>query len=165
MLGRIAGRILSFLPPGPFVLVRRLAGRYHDSAFAPSLLRVAPQALQQSALGDSLRRIEAKQPHCGGTDVGNRFNRGTFKPEMIAPKVTSRIEEPCDRARALIYRGNVSAFVPITGHTGIRQIIGGRFTTLLATDNVIDLMREARFQLMDEAILATFTRAPSYFRS
>ena len=131
----------------------------------PLLLRVAPQTLQQSALGDSLRRIEAKQPHCSGTDAGNRFNRGTFKPEMIAPKVTSRIEEPCDRARALIYRGNVSAFVPIADHTGIRQIIGGRFTTVLATDNVIDLMREARFQLMDEAILATFIRAPSYFRS
>jgi hypothetical protein len=32
---------------------------------------------------------------------------------------------------------------------------------MLAADNVIDLMREAHFQFMDEAILATFTRAPS----
>jgi hypothetical protein len=50
-------------------------------------------------------------------------------------------------------------------HTGMSQIVGGRFTTVLATDNVIDLMREARLQFMDEAILATFTRMPSYFRS
>jgi len=105
--------------------------------------------LQQSALRDSLRCIEAKQPYGDGSDARNRFNRGTFKPEMIAPTVTSRIEEPCDLARALIYRGNVSAFVPVADHTGIRQIIGGRFTTVLATDNVIDLMREARFQFMD----------------
>jgi hypothetical protein len=67
----------------------------------------------------------------------------------LLQKVTSRTEEPCDLARALIYRGNVSAFVPIADHTGIRQIIGGRFTTVLATDNMIDLMREACFQFMD----------------
>jgi len=36
---------------------------------------------------------------------------------------------------------------------------------MLAADNVIDLMREAHFQFMDEAILATFTRVPSYFHS
>jgi len=84
---------------------------------------------------------------------------------MIAPTVTPRIEEPCDLARALIYRGIVGAFLPIADHTGIRQIVGGRFTTVLATDNVINLMREARFQFMDEAILATVSRTPSYFRS
>ena len=63
---------------------------------------------------------------------------------MIAPKVSSWIEEPSDLAGALIYRGNVSAFVPISDLTGIGQIIRGRFTTVLATDNVIYWMREAR---------------------
>ena len=62
---------------------------------------------------------------------------------MIAPKVTSQIEEPRDLARALIYRGNVSAFVPIADRTGKRQTLAGRFTTVLATDNVIYWMREA----------------------
>jgi hypothetical protein len=88
-----------------------------------------------------------------------------LKPEVVVPSVTSRIEEPCNLSCAPINCSNVTPFVPIAHHTDIRQITGGRSSTVLATDNVINLMREASFQFMNEAILPALTRTLGYFRS
>jgi hypothetical protein len=55
---------------------------------------VAVQALQQSALENSFRRVEPKQARRCRTDNRNRFDQRTVNPEMICPTVTPGVKKP-----------------------------------------------------------------------
>ena len=105
-------------------------------------LRVAAQALQQTALGDSFRSFESKQTRRCRTDTGNRFNHRTFELEMVGPAVRPRVKEPNNPSRAWVYRSNVTPLVPVADHAGVRQVVGGGGTAVLATDDVVDFVRE-----------------------
>lgn len=84
---------------------------------------------------------------------------------MIRPAVTAGIKEPNSFSRARVDRSNVTPLVPIADHTGIRQVVRGGGTAVLATDDVVDLVREAGLLFMDEAVFATVVRAPRYVGS
>ena len=86
-------------------------------------LWVAAQALQQSALGDSFRSVESKQPRRGRTGAGNRFNHRALELEMVGPPVRPRVKEAHDLSRVPVYPSNITSLVPVADQAGVRQVV------------------------------------------
>ncbi len=64
-----------------------------------------------------------------------------------------------------VNRSNVTAFVTVAQHARIRQVLGCRNPAVLATDDVINLVRKPGVILMDKAVFATMIRAARYLGS
>jgi len=95
--------------------------------------------LHESALGDSFRSVESKQPRRCRTDTGNPFNHSTFDLKMLGPAVRPRVKEPDNLTCTGVYRGNVTSLVPVADQAGVGQVFGSGGTAVLATDDVVDL--------------------------
>ena len=67
------------------------------------------------------------------------------------------MEESYRLTRIRINRGHVSTFVTITENARIRQIIESRRTSVLAADDMIDLVSKAGIVFMNAAVLATMS--------
>jgi len=75
------------------------------------------------------------------------------------------IEEPNHLSCTWVDRSYVTSLLPIADYRGVCQIVRGRRTAVLATDDVVDLVGEAGVIFVEEAILASPTCTPSYFGS
>ena len=121
-----------------------------------SLLWVASQALQQTALKDSLWHIEPQQAHGGRADLRKGFNARALEPEMFRPVVVAGIKEPDNLSRARLDGSDVTPLVPIANHAGICEVVESRGTPVLATDDVVNLVRKASVVLVDKTIFTPF---------
>lgn len=114
--------------------------------------RIPSQTLEQAPLQDSFRGIESQQADCNRADVRDRLNPRTVNPEMFLPSVAPRMEEPQCLSSVGPERGNIAPFIPIANNAGISQVFLHRRPAVLATEDVVDLVRKAGIILMDEAI-------------
>ncbi len=117
------------------------------------------------AFRNSLWSIHSEEPHGCLTDRRNWTYEGVLDPKMFGPTVPPWVEEPDNLSRPRIDRGNVTAFVPVAQHAGIRQVVRDGEPALLATDDMISLVREAGVVFMDEAIFAAVLRTAGYLGS
>jgi hypothetical protein len=71
---------------------------------------------------------------------------------MFVPSIVARVEQTGDLSRFGINPRNVRAFVQIAWQTGQRQIPGLRQTTVLLSDNVVDLKQRVVELLRNAAV-------------
>ena len=84
---------------------------------------------------------------------------------MIGPAVTPRVKAPDSLSGTGINRGNVAPLVPIAQNASVRQVVQGGGASVLAADDMVDLMRETGVIFMDEAVFATVVCAVGDFGS
>ena len=69
------------------------------------------------------------------------------------------MEEMHQRSTQRINRADAAALPRVAANAGIREVAGIRRSTVLATNDVVDLMRRIRIVLVKKAILTTIRGA------
>ena len=62
-------------------------------------LRIPPTLDQDAALCHAAMQVEPEQPHRGGAFVGERNDLSSLDPEVVAPPMPPRMEQPDDPSR------------------------------------------------------------------
>jgi hypothetical protein len=89
--------------------------------------------------------VEAEQRDGGSPLRSKTHNRTFIELEVCVPGIKAWVIEAGQRARFRIQGGQVRSFIAVTGYARERQVGGRVGATVLARDDVVELVRVEGF--------------------
>lgn len=145
---------------GPFV-------RFSVSwaAYPRILLRAPSPAIQSASQLNSIVAVHGQQVYRGTTGSSQSNNAKFIKLEVVAPNVSPRVVQFCNRSGLGINGRDVGAFLQVAPNAAQAKVARVVRPTVLSTDNVIDVMGQHRGELWQPAVFSRCPRTSSNERT
>jgi hypothetical protein len=103
--------------------------------------------------------VKNQQLNCYTTNGRERQDIGFLQSKAIFPCLGTRIEERSQLTRDWIEGRNVGAFAPVTVNTSQSQVLNRGCTTMLFSNNVVNLVRQQHIIIVNATVF-TATGGP-----
>lgn len=120
--------------------------------------RIATNIYQDSTLDDAPGCIELEQGHRCTTHGRQANDLSSFQCKVFLPHVGTRIEQWGDRPRGRIDSAQIRAFPPIAVEARQGKVATHGVATVLAWQDVVNMMGQGDIILMQQAVLALSLR-------